>query len=329
MPALGPNVHLDNTDDHLFSVRLTTLIPSNQSTLGLQMSHLGIETTIALYLIKHLDTLYTHGKAALQGSDPEVGIPTFFPGGVGPLPEYDPSTNNLGSSVPFKSFDRSIQSYVADFMTSSRVALQFANSELQVLKDQYQLDSSIGVSVQSIVYILDYRKWSIGHPSFPPNLPSLVAIICAASPIDISAASTPGQVAMTIREHITKLHSSEDGEALRWLSHVSHHMHERAVYDRVILFTSDEKAKEGGKSAIGNSNIRIDWSFSFGFQEHQVSYHTEHTFSRHLRVFRAEREQKGDKVEVYSNMPNVLAEKLREYIRSDRERWELAAGASV
>ncbi|TYJ53391.1 hypothetical protein B9479_005991 [Cryptococcus floricola] len=346
MPPLDPNVRFPNTDNHLFSVRLTTLLPSNKSVLGVQVSHLGIDGTMGRHLVKLLDALYTHGEAALQSTDPDVVIPTFFPGGVGPLPAYDASTDNLPFAVPWKVFPEAINSYIADFMSSSRVALQFTKSELQVLKDQYQLESGVkistqdaisawwatllnkvGVDVKSIVYFLDYRKWCIGHPSFPPNLPTLAAAVSQVSPIDISAASTPGQVAKTIREHISTLRASEKDEALRWLSHASRYMHESMVNDQAVVFGGDEQFMADHDFAVVNSNIRIDWSFSFGFKEHQVSYHSEFTCSRFLRVYRAnldEGEEKGDKVEVYFHVPNAQAEKAREMIQSDREEWAAA-----
>ncbi|ODN74173.1 hypothetical protein, variant [Cryptococcus amylolentus CBS 6039] len=82
IPPLDPSVRFPNTDNHLFSVRLTTLLPSNKSVLGVQVSHLGMDGTMGRYLVKLLDALYTHGEAALQSTDPAVVIPTFFPGGV-------------------------------------------------------------------------------------------------------------------------------------------------------------------------------------------------------------------------------------------------------
>ncbi|ODN93535.1 hypothetical protein L198_05400 [Cryptococcus wingfieldii CBS 7118] len=39
LPPLGKNYHLPNTDAHLFSVRLTTLLPSGKSVLGVETSH--------------------------------------------------------------------------------------------------------------------------------------------------------------------------------------------------------------------------------------------------------------------------------------------------
>ncbi|ODO00053.1 hypothetical protein I350_06677 [Cryptococcus amylolentus CBS 6273] len=272
IPPLDPSVRFPNTDNHLFSVRLTTLLPSNKSVLGVQVSHLGMDGTMGRYLVKLLDALYTHGEAALQSTDPAVVIPTFFPGGA---------------------FPEAINSYIADSMTSSRVALQFTKSELQVLRDQYQLESGVklstqdaisawwatllnkvGVDVKSLVYVLDYRKWCIGHPSFPPNLPTLAAVIFQIYPIDISAASTPGQVAKTIREHISTLRASEKDEALHWLSHAFHHMHPLTVNDQAAVFGGDEQFMADHNFAVVNSNIRIDWTFSFGFKEHQVSYHS-------------------------------------------------------
>ncbi|ODN76334.1 hypothetical protein L198_08110 [Cryptococcus wingfieldii CBS 7118] len=362
MPPLNPNVRFPNTDNHLFSVRLTTLLPSNKSVLGVQVSHLGMDGTMARHLVKLLDALYTHGEAALQSTDSEIVIPTFFPGGVGPLHAYDASTDNLAFAVSWKAFPEAIRCYIADFKTSSRVALQFTKPELQALRDQYQLDSElklstqdaisawwatllnkVGVDVKSIVYFLDYRKWCIGHPSFPPNLPTLAAGVSQVSPIDISAASTPGQVAETIRKHISTLRASEKDEALHWLSNASRYMHESTVNDQAVVFGGDEQFQAvvfGGdeqfmadhKSVIVNSNIRIDWSFSFGFKKHQVSYHSEFTCSHFLRVYQAnldEGEEKGDKIELYFHVPKGQAEKAKEIIQSDREQWAVVSGASV
>ncbi|TYJ53392.1 hypothetical protein B9479_005992 [Cryptococcus floricola] len=343
LPPLDPNVRSPNTDNHLFSVRLTTLLPSKKSVLGVQVSHLGMDGTMVRHLIRLLDALYIQGEAALQGSNPELIIPTFFPGPVGPLPDYEPSIDDEPFCVPCKPFPEWTQSYIDDYMTTTRMALQLHKSELQVLKDQYQLGAGvkvsiqdaisawwatllnkIGVDVQTIIYVLEYRRWCIGHPSFPPNLPTLAAAVCSISPIDISTSPTPSLVAQSIREHITKLRSSENDEALHWIARTSRFMHDSAVKEEAMVFPSNEKDGEDNKIAIVNSNFRIDWSFSFGFKEHQVSYHTEPTCSRYLRVFQAnieEHHEKGDKVELYFHVPNAQAEKAREMIQSDREEW--------
>ncbi|ODN93537.1 hypothetical protein L198_05402 [Cryptococcus wingfieldii CBS 7118] len=346
LPPMDPNVRYPNTDNYLFAVRLTTLVPANKSVLGIQVCHLGMDATVGRNLLKLFDALYTHGEAALDSSDPQVIIPTFFPvSGVEPLPASEQYlTDDDVFGIPSKPFPKSIQSHVADVMTSSRVALRFTKSELQALRDQYQLDSvvklstqdaisawwatllnNVGVNVETLVYILEYRTWCIGHPSFPSNLPSLAAVVCSISPIDISAVTTPGRVAQAIREHITKLRSSENDEALHWISRTARHLYESAIQGRDMVFSGDEE--QSAKYAIVNSNIRIDWFFSFGFKEHQVSYHTEPTCSRYLRVYQAnlqEGDEKGDNVEVYFHVPNEQAEKAREIVQCDRAKWVAA-----
>ncbi|ODN74174.1 hypothetical protein L202_07625 [Cryptococcus amylolentus CBS 6039] len=347
LPPMGSNIRYPNTDNYLFAVRLTTLMPANKSVLGIQLCHLATDATVGRNLLKLFDALHTHGEAALDSSDPEVMMPTFFPvSGVDPLPASEQNlTDDEAFGFPSKPFPKSIQSYVADATTSSRVALRFTKSELQALRDQYQLDSAVklstqdalsawwvsllnnvGVNVETLVYLLEFRKWCIGHPSFPPNLPSLAAVVLSVTPIDISAVTTPGRVAQAIREHITKLRSSENDEALHWISRTARHLYELAIQDRDMVFPGDEE-DQSAKYAIVNSNIRIDWSFSFGFKEHQVSYHTEPTCSRYLRVYQAnlqEGDEKGDKVEVYFHVPNEQAEKAREIVQCDRAKWAAA-----
>ncbi|ODN93538.1 hypothetical protein L198_05403 [Cryptococcus wingfieldii CBS 7118] len=63
MPPLDPNVRFPNNDNHLFSVRLTTLLPSNKSVLGAQVSHLGMDRTMGRHLVKLLDALYKPSPA--------------------------------------------------------------------------------------------------------------------------------------------------------------------------------------------------------------------------------------------------------------------------
>ncbi|ODN74150.1 hypothetical protein L202_07601 [Cryptococcus amylolentus CBS 6039] len=374
LPPMGSNIRYPNTDNYLFAVRLTTLVPANKSVLGIQLCHLATDATVGRNLLKLFDALYTLGEAALDSSDPKVMMPTFFPvSGVEPLPASDHNlTDDEVFGFPSKPFRKSIQSYVADATTSSRVALRFTKSELQALRDQYQLDfavklstqdalsawwvsllNNVGVNVETLVYLLEPTVPQMVHrpsllpsqpslptfppnlpsqpflPTFPPNLPSLAAVVLSVTPIDISAVKTPGRVAQAIREHITKLRSSENDEALHWISRTSRHLYELAIQDRDMVFPGDEE-NQTTKFSIVNSNIRIDWFFSFGFKEHQVSYHIEPTLSRFLRVFRAnfqEGDEKGDKVEVYFNVPNEQAEKAREIVECDRAKWAAAQPA--
>ncbi|ODN76336.1 hypothetical protein L198_08112 [Cryptococcus wingfieldii CBS 7118] len=147
---MDPNVRYPNTDNYLFAVRLTTLVPAKKSVLGIQVCHLGMDAIVARKLLQLFDALYTHGETALDSSDPDVIIPTFFPvSGVEPLPASKQDlTDDEVFGFPSKPFPKSIQSYVADAMTSSRVALQFTKSELQALRNVERLNRF------HIVYVL-------------------------------------------------------------------------------------------------------------------------------------------------------------------------------
>ncbi|ODO00073.1 hypothetical protein I350_06698 [Cryptococcus amylolentus CBS 6273] len=360
LPPMGSNIRYPNTDNYLFAVRLTTLVPANKSVLGIQLCHLATDATVGRNLLKLFDALYTLGEAALDSSDPKVMMPTFFPvSGVEPLPASEHNlTDDEVFGFPSKPFRKSIQIYVADATTSSRVALRFTKSELQALRDQYQLDfavklstqdalsawwvsllNNVGVNVETLVYLfevsLDLKRpaWfdvliqanssangasaiPPSPPTFPPNLPSLAAVVLSVTPIDISAVKTPGRVAQAIREHITKLRSSENDEALHWISRTSRHLYELAIQDRDMVFPGDEE-NQTTKFAIVNSNIRFRIISSLLFL----------VFSEFFRANLQEGDEKGDKVEVYFNVPNEQAEKAREIVECDRAKWAAAQPA--
>ncbi|WVQ76924.1 hypothetical protein IAR50_006603 [Cryptococcus sp. DSM 104548] len=122
----------------------------------------------------------------------------------------------------------------------------------------------------SVGHVYDYRAFCLGHPSFPPSLPTMAfdVLLMHQTPTPPSSAPALGDISSGRRrwkERKGALGVPEPGEV------------------------------------IVNSNLLMDWSFSFGFPTHQVAYHRFFSFPNFLRVYQANmkrREEYGARVEL-------------------------------
>ncbi|ODN75573.1 hypothetical protein L202_06700 [Cryptococcus amylolentus CBS 6039] len=350
LPPLGENYHLPNHPDaHIFAIRLTTLLPSGNSFLGLQASHL-IDGEVKRQLLKILDAFYTHGEAAREKMYELAGcvLPTFFPH-VGLLLPYDPIWNLL---VERKGHRHDLSGIVSDVIAAAAqsvpVIIELHRSELAFLREKYQQDiavklseqdalsawwitllKKVGVDVHRVMYALP-QLLPI-PPLFPPILPSLAmhAVMPFHIPIPSSSSlcstpATPAEVAKTIREGLARLRASPD-ETLRWISAGAYQMRQAAIegkgYD---LLPNDGEVSINSNLRVDMENI-MDWQVSFGFSAHQVAFHTFISLPNFLRVFRAnsrEGEEKGERVELSFNVADEGVKKsLTEIVKEERRAW--------
>ncbi|ODO00074.1 hypothetical protein I350_06699 [Cryptococcus amylolentus CBS 6273] len=344
LPPLGKNYQLPNTDAHLFSVRLTTLLPSGKSVLGIETSHVFIDGETKRKLLKMLDAFYVHGEAARENMVELAGydLPTFFPH-VGPLPAYDPSWN-LGVGRTNKGHDLSecVKQYTAAITQSVQTVVELHRSEIKLLRDQYQQEAGLKLSeqdalsawwiylikkvgvedVNTVIYICNYRSFSPGHPSFPPNLSTLASNVAQMRHIPIpptsSPSSSPALVAKAIREGVVKLRDSSD-ETLRWIATAAYELRKAAIEEKgqIVL-------PRPGEVSV-NSNMRMDWNVSYGFPAHEVAFHTVFSIPRFLRVFQAnprEGEEKGERLELIFNVADEgVKRKVQEAVDEERRAW--------
>ncbi|WVQ73504.1 hypothetical protein IAR50_003076 [Cryptococcus sp. DSM 104548] len=343
LPPLGKDFHRPNSDAYLFALRLTTLLPSGHSVLGVEMSHVFSDGETKSKLLKLLDTFYVHGEKAVNNLKQLSGyhLPTFLPT-VGPLPSYDPAWNLPGLFNEGHDLLPMMQAYMAAMTQSVQVVFNIQQSELRALTDLYQTEAGIKISeadalsawwislmakvgvddVKSVIYVCSYRNWSpTHHPSFPGNLPTLAGNVASMTnlPIPLSSSSTPASIAKSIREGLTSLRDSPE-DALKWLSTAGHHLRKAAEEEKGQLYLPGE-----GEVSI-NSGLRMDWATSFGFEPHQVSFHTTFSVPRFLRIFRAnpkKGEEKGQRIELtFSVADEEVKRRVEEIVAEERQRWE-------
>ncbi|TYJ54509.1 hypothetical protein B9479_004833 [Cryptococcus floricola] len=352
LPPLGANCHLPNHPHaHIFAIRLTSLLPSGTSVLGLQASHL-IDGEGKRQLLKMLDAFYTHGEAAREKMYALAGcvLPTFLPH-VGPLPPYDPTWNHpVERKGHCHDLAGMISMFIAATAQSVPVVIELYRSELAFLREKYQHDigvklseqdalsawwitllRKVGVDVHRVMYTCNYRNFSPSHPSFPATLPSLAlnAVLSFHIPIPSSSPlcstpATPAEVAKAIREGLARLRDAPD-EQLCWISAGSYQLRKAAIEGKGYDIMPDD-----GEVCI-NSNLRMDWQVSFGFPAHQVAFHTFISLPNFLRVFRAnsrEGEEKGERVELSFNVADEgVKERIMEIVEVERRAWgEVGAG---
>ncbi|WVQ73509.1 hypothetical protein IAR50_003081 [Cryptococcus sp. DSM 104548] len=341
LPPLGKDYHVPNTDAHLFAVRLTTLLPSGKSVLGVETSHVFIDGETKRKLLKVLDAFYVHGEAARDNMLELAGydLPTFFPH-VGPLPAYDSSWNlPVGRTNKGHDFSECIKQYTAAITQSVQVVVELHRSEIKLLRDRYQQEVGVKLSeqdalsawwiylmgklgvddVDTVIYICNYRSFSPSHPSFPPNLSTLASNVAQMRHMPIPPSSSPALVAKAIREGVVQLRDSTE-ETLRWISTAAYELRKAAIEEKGQIVLPGP-----GEVSI-NSNLRMDWNVSYGFPTHHVAFHTVFSVPRFLRVFRAnprEGEEKGVRVELIFNVADESVKKrVHEVVAEERMAWK-------
>ncbi|ODO00078.1 hypothetical protein I350_06703 [Cryptococcus amylolentus CBS 6273] len=340
IPTLPVNFRTLNSESHLFSVSLTTLLPSGKSVLGFQMSHLAQDSESGVRVLLLLEALYLRGQDALESIPPNAAyaLPTFFPD-VGPLPVYVPSQNQ-GEIVPSQPSAAALQAYLDAKKDLSMVFVQLSMWEVKILKAQYRQDVGfylsdqdvistwwidllrrVGVDVPIVIYVLNVISEMVYRlPSFPPSLPTLSGTASLTRPIDISSQTSPARVATAIREHVVQLRSSPD-KVLEWISDGAYHFRQAAVEGKTPALMPEGQVKI-------NSSIRSYWPL-FGFGEHEVSYHTSFTAPRVLRVFLAnpakQGEARGEKLELYFDVNKEDVEKVERLVERDKAGWKMKA----
>ncbi|TYJ53398.1 hypothetical protein B9479_005998 [Cryptococcus floricola] len=342
LPHLGKDFHRPNSDAHLFALRLTTLMPSGNSVLGVEMSHVFSDGETKSKLLHLLDTFYVYGEKAVSDLQKYSGydLPTFLPH-IGPLPSYDPAWNIPGTMNEGHDFLPMIQAYTAAITQSVQVVFDLQQSELRALTDRYQEEAGIHISeadalsawwialmakvgvsdVKSVIYVCSYRTWSPSHPSFPENLPTLAANVASMThlPIPLSSSATPAAIAKSIREGVSSLRDSPE-ETLKWLSTAGHHLRKAAEEEKGQIYLPGEN------EVSINSGLRMDWSTSFGFEPYQVSFHTTFSVPRFLRIFRAnpkKGEEKGERVELtFSVADEEVKKRVEQLVAEERQNWK-------
>ncbi|WVQ73505.1 hypothetical protein IAR50_003077 [Cryptococcus sp. DSM 104548] len=343
IPTLPANFRTLDPESCLFSVRLTTLLPSNKSVLGFQMSHLAQDAESGVRLLSLLEALYLRGQYALDSIPPDApyALPTFSPD-IGPLPAYAP-TQNPTETVPSQPSATALQAYLDAKKDLSMVFVQLSMWEVKVLKARYQQEAGaylsdqdtisawwvdllrrLGVDVQTVVYVLNYRRWCIGHPSFPSTLPILSGTASLNRPIDVSSQKSPAHVAKAVREHVMQLRASPD-RVLEWISRGAYHHRQAAIDEKTPTSMPEGQVKI-------NSSIRSYWPL-FGFKEHQVSYHTPFSAPRVLRVFLANPEHEGDtrgeRLELYFDVHRDDVAEVERLVEGDKADWRARMAATM
>ncbi|WWD20678.1 hypothetical protein CI109_105154 [Kwoniella shandongensis] len=337
VPPLGEGAHVANSDAHLFAIRLTTILPSRSSVLGIVISHIIGDGHIALQIVKHLEGLYLYGEAAL----PIITKPTFVDHVI--LPPYDPAWDLPDDTLKGHDLADVGKAYVDAAENSEMVVIELTRAEIANLKAKYGRESGVrlsdqdvlsgwwvgllermGEKINTMIYVYNYRHFCISHPSFPSTLPTMAANVAQMRFISLPAHETtsllPSSTAKLIRETIEKLRSDPD-ITLPWLSNAAFHIGKACDEGKGQIMVPKE-----GKVVI-NSNIRMDWHTSFGFPPHQSTFHTTFSTIRFLRVFQAnpcEGEERGERVEVVFSVPKGGAnEAVERLVDADRRAWNV------
>lgn len=137
-PGIGPyaaslpqNFHLPDSDSSLFALRLTTLLPSGRSVLGVTVSHVFADGATGNRILHHLSHFYHHGTALSPES-----LPTFFPHIH--LPNYPPShqvieENLVGQVVP-RDLSEVHAGYTGGAVGSEQTTVRLSRKELAMIR---------------------------------------------------------------------------------------------------------------------------------------------------------------------------------------------------
>ncbi|KAK8869574.1 hypothetical protein IAR55_000141 [Kwoniella newhampshirensis] len=349
LPPLGPTYHIPNKDEPLFVVRLTTILPFRSSVLGINMSHLIGDGEMGLRLVKLLELFYLHGEKVIVSINDDKEdvyrlsgflLPTF--GDHTKLPPFQPEWDDLYSSWSSIGHDgqKRFEAFKHERETNERMTIEFNQGEIKKLKDVWmdkektgilsgqdvlsgwwiQLMERLGMKIDLVEYVCSHRLFCVSHPSYPPDLPTLAANVSRVRTIALQphqlAGLDPGQIATLVRKAINELRSDPD-ITLPWLSGAAHHLEQAAIQDRGQILAC------GDGQVFINSNIRMNWHVSFGFQPHQTTYHTAHTGLRYLRVYQAnprEGERLGERVELAFRLPKGgMKEAAENLVRNDQQ----------
>jgi len=91
MHNLGPEFSVPNTDSPLLALRVTTLLPSRTSVLGIDWSHVLGDGAAANLFIRHLSQLYVDPESVLTDYptfSPHINL-TAWPPSTEAMAEYD------------------------------------------------------------------------------------------------------------------------------------------------------------------------------------------------------------------------------------------------
>ncbi|WVQ85921.1 hypothetical protein IAT38_008089 [Cryptococcus sp. DSM 104549] len=349
LPALGDQYWVPNVDSHLFAVCYTTFLPERSSALGVQWGHILGDGETVSRVLRHLEAFYLYGEAAVEKIDAGLGggRPVFET--HVDLPPYDPSTGLPYHQV--EGHDPAVmkEAYAKSDQETEMMVLTLRREEIEGLKKKYREETGdrlsdqdcvsgwwvvlllrAGLELENIIYVCSYRQFCTKHPAFPPTLAALAANVTQMRFIPIPKTSSgvnPASIASAVRKEIVKLRETPE-ITLPWIANAAHHLRQAALKQQgQVLVTKENEVNI-------NSNIKLSWNFPFGFQPHQVAFHTSASIVRFLRVFQAnplEGEKLGDRVELIFNVPRGgVKEAVEKLFESDRAEWASeGAGAAV
>ncbi|WWD16165.1 hypothetical protein CI109_100590 [Kwoniella shandongensis] len=324
LPPMGPRYSIPNSDEPLFVIRLTTILPFRSSVLGINMSHLIGDGECGLRLVEILEQFYLHGEAALSPISNTLTnlLPTF--GDHIALPPFQPEWDAIYSDWSVRGHDLKIRSetYARQQEISEKTVIEFDQQEIKRLKDEWvgktgemlsgqdvlsgwwvNLLERAGMKIDLVEYVLSHRHFCINHPSYPPDLPTLASNVSRVRTVPLPphqpAGLTPGEIASLLRQAILELRSNPD-ITLPWLSSAAHHEQQAAIEEQGQILAC------GDGQVFINSNIKMNWHVTFGFEPHETTYHTADTGLLYLRVFQAnpqEGERLGNRVELAFRLP--------------------------
>jgi hypothetical protein len=291
--ALDPRYHEANRGCSLLSIRLTTLLPSRQSVLGITWAHiLGDASTFNLFT-QHFSFLYTNGTGTCLSPQQ---MPTFFPHIA--MPAYPPSqevldTYDIKQIYPTHAIADQRKAWTEALAASEQVLISISRAELDTLVREFTLEGAefvsthdilsawwvsilqrTGYQVKSLIYtinvstqipmhaarwiFLQYRGFHRGTGFFPPNLPTLAGDV--AQMLKVELPTPPGPLTKIETAGVARAIRSalnemrQDPQAIiDWLSSLAHRLEQAAEQGRCHLVLP------GADEALVNSNFRYSF----------------------------------------------------------------------
>jgi hypothetical protein len=148
VPALDPAFATADSGARLVAFRLTTLLPSRHSVLGLNWSHILGDGYACNLFIQHLSRIYAHGKDAI----PLEQYPTFWPHVS--LPEHvsgETKDKYRLTQVEPVSMGALVEAYTEAGAREEGVLIKLTPGEVDAIRAECQLDGTVKVSDQDIL----------------------------------------------------------------------------------------------------------------------------------------------------------------------------------
>ncbi|ORY32183.1 hypothetical protein BCR39DRAFT_557835 [Naematelia encephala] len=348
LDSLHPQYYLPNIDCPLLLLRLTTLLPSRRSVLGIMWAHILGDAGANAMFIQLLSSLYAKDQSTKL--DPSQA-PTFFPHIS--MPHYPPSDEirekyRIRQITPTLPAPKQREAYANFGNGTEPVRASLSRKELSAMTIECATEASERISTQdvlsawwvgvlqragfkidSLIYTISYRTLHRQSEFFPSSLPTLAGNVAQMLKIQLPApqaintahpAANTASMARAIRSALNELRTDPQ-KTIDWLSAIAYSLEQSALRDEGQVVVSGEG------EALVNSNLRFNWNIPFGFRWDQTAFHTAYSVVRSLRVFQAnpnEGQQEGETdVELIFNVPSNGGAKtsIEQIIEEDKRRW--------